>query len=592
LVVPVGGTMPQVQFTATLGGKTVTATWSVDRSDVATIDANGLLTPTGTTGGTLQVTASSGSMSAQLPYDLSLLLVQVGDPAATINGGIGGDGRAGTVSAGQQAAFGTAPSSDPAVKLLYPYDHTVWPQQLTAPLLQWTSGSHTFDAVYVDAKERYFEYQGFLGKNVSSFKNVPFPQNAWEQLTSHNVGEPVTVTITFLQGANVIGPVQVTWTVASAPLPGRIYYGAYNSMYAINYSGAVAGNRFGSAVLMASPSPSASPVPVAGFSSATDSTGCRQCHALSANGKVLTAQWGSNYTQAYSYDLTNNHQETMLGSPSALGFAALTFDGTGAVSSMQNDGGGDSANNVYTISPFAKLTASGQVAAVRGSFPSFSLDSKHVVLTDLATKALAIYDFAQSTATFSNYHVILTSSPAPTPAVWPAYVPTNDAVVFELETRTNAQGGVGETRADCPTPPPSGCASTGTHGELWWIDLGTMTPTRLDVANGLSYLPTNADHPDDTQVNYQPTVAPVAAGGYLWVAFTSRRIYGNVATINPWWSDPRQVDLTTMTTPKKIWIAAIDPGAKPGTDPSHPAFYLPVQELAAANGRPLWGLAP
>ena len=35
---------------------------------------------------------------------------------------------------------------------------------------------------------------------------------------------------------------------------------------------------------------------------------------------------------------------------------------------------------------------------------------------------------------------------------------------------------------------------------------------------------------DDTTLNYEPTVLPVVAGGYAWVVFTSRRLYGNVAT--------------------------------------------------------------
>ena len=37
---------------------------------------------------------------------------------------------------------------------------------------------------------------------------------------------------------------------------------------------------------------------------------------------------------------------------------------------------------------------------------------------------------------------------------------------------------------------------------------------------------------------------PVPSGGYAWVVFTSRRLYGNVATINPFYSDPRYHDLT------------------------------------------------
>jgi hypothetical protein len=92
-------------------------------------------------------------------------------------------------------------------------------------------------------------------------------------------------------------------------------------------------------------------------------------------------------------------------------------------------------------------------------------------------------------------------------------------------------------------------------------------------------------------------VSPIASGGYAWVVFTSRRLYGNVATIDPTFSDPREHDLTQTPTPKKLWVAAIDlpkPGgevntiAQPSDDPSHPAFYMPAQELLAGNSRGFW----
>src|SRR5262249_38379664 len=40
----------------------------------------------------------------------------------------------------------------------------------------------------------------------------------------------------------------------------------------------------------------------------------------------------------------------------------------------------------------------------------------------------------------------------------------------------------------------------------------------------------------------------------------------------------------------KLWVAAIDIGAAPGTDASHPAFYLDGQELQADNLRGYWVL--
>jgi len=95
-------------------------------------------------------------------------------------------------------------------------------------------------------------------------------------------------------------------------------------------------------------------------------------------------------------------------------------------------------------------------------------------------------------------------------------------------------------------------------------------------------------HDDDATLNYEPTANPIASGGYAWVVFTSRRLYGNVATIDPFFSDPRFHDISRTPTTKKLWVAAIDLNAAPGTDPSHPAFYVPAQELMAGNTRGYW----
>ena len=69
-------------------------------------------------------------------------------------------------------------------------------------------------------------------------------------------------------------------------------------------------------------------------------------------------------------------------------------------------------------------------------------------------------------------------------------------------------------------------------------------------------------------------------------------MYGNEATIPPFCSDPRGVDLINNITPKKLWVAAVDLSQAPGTDSSHPAFYVPAQELLAGNARGFWTLDP
>jgi hypothetical protein len=105
--------------------------------------------------------------------------------------------------------------------------------------------------------------------------------------------------------------------------------------------------------------------------------------------------------------------------------------------------------------------------------------------------------------------------------------------------------------------------------------------------NGKGYLPTSSLHPNDTQLNYEPTINPVPSGGYYWAVFTSRRMYGNVAT-----GDPYEVGDGTYPVTKKLWVAAIDLHPTPGKDPSHPAFYLPGQEINAGNMRGYWVVDP
>ena len=84
-------------------------------------------------------------------------------------------------------------------------------------------------------------------------------------------------------------------------------------------------------------------------------------------------------------------------------------------------------------------------------------------------------------------------------------------------------------------------------------------------------------------LNYEPTVNPVATGGYAWVVFTSRRMYGNVATIPPYCSDPRGVDLVQNITTKKLWVPPSTSTAR--SEPIKPPCIL--SSRAGDSGREL-----
>ena len=109
---------------------------------------------------------------------------------------------------------------------------------------------------------------------------------------------------------------------------------------------------------------------------------------------------------------------------------------------------------------------------------------------------------------------------------------------------------------------------------------------RLDMTSGYNggtdYLPFQGR---DENLDFFPTVNPISAGGYFWVYFTSRRSYGNTEVMG---KVPGQNDIAS----KSIWVSAIDINPTPDTDPSHPAFYLPGQELGSGNIRAFAVLAP
>jgi hypothetical protein len=264
----------------------------------------------------------------------------------------------------------------------------------------------------------------------------------------------------------------------------------------------------------------------------------------------------------------------------------------------------------------APLPATGLTAvATNIGTPMFSPDGTQVAFNPIAggsivnpKQKLVVMDFDPATYAFTNPVEVVdfTGQPAEVRPGWPAFFPDGNSVVFHSQIAAGADGNnLGDLRS-----------RKGAKAEIAWTRNDGSAVTVLNQLNGrdaagVSYLPAldapiamsctgdgvqvgniDANHGDDVHLNYEPTVNPVASGGYAWVVFTSRRLYGSVAEIPPFCSDPRGVDLFQNITPKKLWVAAIDITGAPGADASHPAFYLPGQELLAGNSRGFWVLDP
>jgi hypothetical protein len=655
ITVAAGQSAPTVSFTATLSGSPVNAGWNVDRGDLGTVTAGpsstSTFTPSGATGGMVTVTAGFSGKIATAQVFIKLTAHQSGanpsnagealqiatSPAQLTAGGgvggVGGEGLGGPVTDGPTlSALGT-PSGDGSAQgltFIYPYDKTVWPRGMLAPLLMWQWSYGDADAIQISltTTSGSFSWTGTFDRPTilttgQDFIRHPIPQDVWAMATNTAGGptpsgkpDDLTVSLTVAKavtndGSSTevgFGPISETWPVAPGGLPGIIYYNSYGTQLALNSGGAVGGNNmFGAAVLSIHVGDTG-PQLVAGTNGG--SAQCRVCHSVAAGGSRLIVQHGDNNDVTSSeYDLTTaGAVETVLATNSAY-FPGMYPDGSmaltepGQILPLPNDSVLPTVNGLSAV-------------ATDVGTPSFSPDGTLVAFNPMAgpgvttpTQQVWVMAFNAATLTFSAPTLVAddTGQPAQTRPGWPAFFPDGKSLVYHQQTVAGSDGnsnGALYTRKGCKAQIAWTSATDATHvtplNELNGMDsTGHVYLPQLPqpisltcTGDGVQVGGINPSHEDDVDLNYEPTVNPEASGGYVWVVFTSRRMYGNEATIPPFCSDPRGVDLIKNITTKKLWVAAVDLGATPGTDASHPAFYLPGQELLAGNSRGFWVLDP
>lgn len=502
----------------------------------------------------------------------------------------------GSLSAANVTSLKGASSNSASLKWLYPYDATVFPGGLASPILQW-SQTGTPDGVYVHMYSNKYQYTGcFKGSSPPQLK-LPEIEWATAYAQSAGKGDPLTVELSTITGGTVSGAIKESWTFAKGSLAGVVYYNTYGSKIvpgqAATGNGAVMKIQNGQAQAFLYTNGGASPFGP-----------CVSCHSVSSNGTTLVAQQHFypggdplNGKGSMSFDLTKTAApDPTMPLASTLnddwGFSAVYPDGSLLLTSGEAQDTtmtplfpGVSGNNPGMIGPKPAAmydTQTGNTIAYSGlttqfaMMPMFSPDGLHIVYTEapdtdagVGGHTLTVMDFDVSMKKFSNARTVYqdnTNFPG-----WPFFTPDGNSIIFALGNTNN----FASEEPPLPAPP--------FNSQLYIVSAaGGAAAHRLDELSGLNggtdYLPSPND---DYNLDFYPTVNPISAGGYFWAYFTSRRSYGNLYAKG-----------SGDVGSKSIWVSAIDINAPAGTDPSHPAFYLPGQELGSGNLRAFAVLAP
>ena len=495
-------------------------TWTASNPQVGAV-SGGLYQASGSVGGAVLVTATYKAKKGTADLNVKL---HVTDNPNNVDPAI-------------IAALKGASTMDATVQWAYPYDGTVFPRGLGAPLLQWNNGLAA-DTYYVHVKSAGFELDSFT--TVPPPSRYAFTGTNWQKFVDSSSGA-ATLEVSRYSGSTATKVTSLNWTIAPASMRGTIYYWANAVGRVMRIKpGATAPDDF-----------SAASLPPAGCT--------MTCHTVSADGSTLISG-GDGY--GGSYDLLTNKPILPAATATAIGRkwsnAALSPNGKFIVENGNTavPGPPGAEDGMYNTGDATRVAGSGLDGLRLGS-PSFSADATklaYVALSGAAPGSLNVFDFDQKNGKVGATTQLMAQG-AGQPIQWPGVSPDAKWIVYHrgaLDTRNGA-------------------------GDLFLASATTPNQEiRLGKVNGDAY--PFAAGARDLSFNYEPTFAPVPSGGYFWVVFTSRRTYGNVLTGD-------------KTVVKQLWVTAIDLTPTPGVDPSHPAFLLPGQDTSL-NMRGFWALDP
>jgi hypothetical protein len=260
----------------------------------------------------------------------------------------------GSLDSATVTALDRGATVDPSMKWLYPYDNTVFPGGLLAPILQWVPQSGGTQAIMLKMRSAQFSYRGCFGPADPA--QLIIPQNVWEAAYKYQApSDSLTVELTTKSGNTISGPIKETWVFARGKLRGDVYYSTYDSIK-VNGGNEAMSNG---AVMRIRPDQTEPEVLLSVQGGFYPFGPCISCHSVSANGGKMIASLHTypmianvGLFSSASYDLQKNpdvNPPTLFDGLDEAGFGALYPDGSRY---MSNGSPSDSTNSEQLFYPY------------------------------------------------------------------------------------------------------------------------------------------------------------------------------------------------------------------------------------------------
>ena len=476
------------------------AFWAGLNPSVGDVDQTGLFTPSRERAGECLVRARANGVEGTV-------IVRVNLREVTSTGGVSSPGDfTGVVGAGPAA-------------LLYPEDGVVIPANLAPMVIQWDK---------LHARSRVLLVGSFGSLEMYTDGNeVQASPTQWRAFLLAHVGASFTLTLEETDGPGLERAARtITINLAAADLTSTVYYWAVD---------------LGQIVRIDADSLEPITLPIPAQSGET--TTCRACHSLSANGQRMSFTYFEGNGPGGVID-ANGTSVITDGAAQRWNFSALNPDGSLMVTTFAN-----------------RLTfRDGNTGAAIPGFEDLGVQASHPTFSPLGTQIVFPNNTLQDGAA-PRWEIDFNSSDIAVADV--------DPVARTITGVRTLVPGAGRTLYQ-PSFSPDGRLVAYADG----IASRSTTPADLMVASAADV---SGDAPrvklvraNPASTAYGPTFNPKIEGGYMWVAFFSRRDYGH--------------HLRGIGRPQ-VWIAAVDANADPasGLDPSHPGFWLPGQSEQSEN---------